>query len=114
MTKEECEKALEELRNWCDGGYFVYWREYYEILQQLIKEHFNPSAYRFEELKEGIPYYHDGLKKFCLLVSKCSKDTIVLSVCTNDGSSIVYVEFEENSFYPATKVMQYQERGIDE
>lgn len=40
LDKEECKQALEELTKWCDGGYFRYYQEYYETLQQLIKEHF--------------------------------------------------------------------------
>lgn len=69
----------------------------------------SPQPYKFEDLKVGIPYYHDGFGKFCLLVSKTNKDNIVLSVCTEEGSSIVYVEFEENRFYPVTKALEYQE-----
>ena len=67
-----------------------------------------PRPYEFEELKRGMPYYHDGLEKFCLLVSKRNKDTIVLSICTEEGSSIVYVDFKKGHFFPPTKAIECQ------
>lgn len=89
MTKEECEQALEELRNWCDGGYFVYWREYYEILQQLIKEHFEPQPYKFEEYYDGMFVWDDEWKQLRVLMDA--------------------QDFEEGRFFPLTKA--YQEKG---
>ena len=77
-------------------------------LDYELNDIYHPQPYKFEELKRGMPYYHDGLEKFCLLVSKRNKDTIVLSICTEEGSSIVYVGFEEGRFFPITKAMEYQ------
>ena len=117
LNKEECEKALNNLADLsCIRNYFA--NEYYKTLLQLIKEHFelvekyntlltrfnaleNPQPYKFEELKEGMAYYHSKLNKVCLLVSKKDKDCIILSVCSDDGgSNIVYIEFQKNSFFP--------------
>lgn len=126
LSKELCEKALE----WAKTCYFEdtegnkYSLESYsgfKCLEQLIKEHFelvekyntlltrfnaleNPQPYKFEELKEGMAYYHSKLNKVCLLVSKKDKDCIILSVCSDDGgSNIVYIEFQKNSFFPVEK-----------
>ena len=50
LTEKECEQAIDELiLNW---GYLGIEEDLLPI-KKLIKEHFNPSAYKFEELKEG-------------------------------------------------------------
>ena len=125
LNKKECKQALKDYTGAVmrspnamkfddDKNKWILKSRYqrqHDMLENLIEDYFESQACKFEELEEGIPYYHGGLKKFCLLVSKQNKDTIVLSVCTEDGSSIVYVEYEENSFFPLTKIKQYREES---
>ena len=113
LTKEECEKALSEIEySLCEleetkTGVDVYclFDENLEIVKQLIKEHFNPQPYKFEELEEGMLVWDNQQKKF-IKVNRLKR--VIISM--NNYKCYIYcdipIEFEENRFFPITKVNQ--------
>lgn len=57
LIKEECEKALDKLRVFSLQNLNADLREVTksnDMIEQLIKEHFEAKAYKFEELKGGM------------------------------------------------------------
>lgn len=105
LDKEKCKQALEELTKWCDGGYFRYYQEYYETLQQLIKEHFEPQPYKLVDLKPNMWVWDDKFED-CRQIAKINEYGGIYWY----GSITEYEadKFEEGRFFPVTKAMQYQ------
>lgn len=74
LTKEECEKALENIANLelqeYEGlyGRIKYVGDIrfcdYRLLRRLIKEHFDNPPLGFEELKEGMLVYDKNIKSW--------------------------------------------------
>lgn len=115
LTKEECEKALENLMKFGGNGIlFMLLMVIDDVacFKNLIDEHFDPKHYKFEDLKPNM-WVWDEKEKLCLKIF----DTKVCFDCkTNKTCEPFYVvtdigelTFEENRFYPVTKAMQYQE-----
>lgn len=120
MNEEECEKALENLRilerkdNFKKWGGQVAPQINCDVVERLIKEHFDAPPYRFDELKINMWVWDDKFKD-------CMKIKIVFKPCKlyPNGSFKAYhdlneeelnfVEFEEGRFFPPTKAMEYQE-----
>ena len=108
LSKEKYLKALDELVRYadigrqrhgatgCDIDSYVSVRE--ALLCELISEHFNPSAYKFEELHEGMWVWDDEYKIPCQILKVMSFDKLSVSY---HFESIL--EFQENRFYPLTK-----------
>lgn len=98
---KESNKNYELAAEGYDKGWYAGASDAYSEILAILD---NLQSYNFEELKEGMAYYHSKLNKVCLLVSKKDKDCIILSVCSDDGgSNIVYIEFQKNSFFPVEK-----------
>lgn len=115
LTKEECEKALNNLNELsCFPGN----KEgvYYPMLYQLIQEHFDPQPYKFEDLKPNMWVWDDKNEMF-ILITFIDKQFKKMHVCLTeyDGFNDEYVNveyteyFEEERFFPVTKAMEYQE-----
>ena len=123
ITKEECGKALSEIEySLCEleetkTGVDVYclFDENLEIVKRLIKEHFDPQPYKFEELEDGMWIWDDKLEicdqviltRVCL-EPKTEKTCKPFYVVTYAGE----IEYEENRFFPITKANQ--EKEVDE
>lgn len=118
LNKEECEKALEVLdckaHYGCDKGYsqdeelckICENKDFIEmdVLEQLIKEHFEPQPYEFEDLKNNMWVWDDKKMDFYHVCEK---------IVNKDGTKILanethYRLFEENRFFPITKALEYQ------
>lgn len=122
VAKEKYLKALDELVRYADigrqrhgatgCGIDLYVSDREALLCELIAEHFNPSAYRFEELKEGMWIWDDKLEicdqviltRVCL-DPKTEKTCKPFYVVTYAGE----IEYEENRFFPLTKAYQEKE-----
>lgn len=76
-----------------------------DILESLIKEHFNPQPYKFEELKKGM-WVWDEKEKKCNKIIKIKGRNIDFYYITKDTHRYK-MEFEENRFYPVTKALEY-------
>ena len=108
LTKEKYLKALDELVRYadigrqrhgatgCDIDSYVSDRE--ALLCELISEHFNPSAYKFDELEDGMWVWDDEYKIPCYILDLMSFDKLSVSY---HFESIL--EYQENQFYPLTK-----------
>ena len=110
LNEKECKKALEILQE-----KYLNFDVVDELIcfKRLIKEHFNPQPYKFEDLKPNMWVWDD---KF----NDCMKIKIVFERCElyPSGSLKAYhdlneeelnfIEFEENRFFPITKALQYQ------
>lgn len=118
LDKEKCKQALEELTKWCDGGYFRYYQEYYETLQQLIKEHFelvetlkkliHAKPYKFEDLKPNM-WVWDDVDEVCRkLESIATMSEWIWFYIDESEKETIDILFEEGRFFPVTKAMQYQ------
>ena len=91
--------------------------KYYKTIYQLIKEHFDPKPYKFEELKPNM-WVWDDKEKVCfqcnpMISTDMAQCVTYMSYWYNDGEDYdkfheEYDEFEENRFYPLTKALQYQ------
>ena len=99
LTKEEYENALDiieegttEYEDSCSIPRTSYneFEEQIRILRQLIKEHFDPQPYKFEEYYDGMFVWDDEWKQLRELMDA--------------------QDFEEGRFFPITKAMQYQEK----
>ena len=123
LSKEKYLKALDELVRYadigrqrhgatsCDIDSYVSVRE--DLLCELISEHFNPSAYKFEELHEGM-WVWDNQQKECIKINRLKNVIIHM----NKYRHYIYrtycdipIEFEEDRFFPITKA--YQEKEVD-
>ena len=107
MTEKECEQTIDELiLNW---GYLGIEEDLLPI-KKLIKEHFNPSAYKFDELEDGM-WVWDDQQKECIKINRLKR--VIISM--NNYKCYIYcdipIEFEENRFFPITKA--YQEKKVN-
>lgn len=98
FTKEECEKALNSLYKVADKlvlnhNIFI---GSYDILKNLIEEHFSNPPLKFEELQERETYYHIYYGWISIRsISDC--ECILINTLNSDGYK--QIEFEENRFY---------------
>lgn len=120
LIKEECEKALENLRilerkdNFKKWGGQVAPQISCDIFEQLISEHFDPQPYKFEELKKGM-WVWDDKEKECIYITKTFISISGFNVFTYLGIYQNLEElkkldmlFEENRFFSLTKALEYQ------
>lgn len=128
LNKEECDEALTRLLR----PYFAsteIQNAYHDInkghsidhdsniITLLIKEHFNPQPYKFEELKKSMWIWDDkGL--YCFKCNPAISKNGTRCVTYNsfwcnlgedeDEFFEEYDEFEEGRFFPLTKALEYQ------
>lgn len=119
VAKEKYLKALDELVRYadigrqrhgatgCDIDSYVSDRE--ALLCELIAEHFNPSAYKFEELEDGM-WVWDEKEKVFIKINRLKNVVIHM----NKYRHYIYIwdipiEYEENRFFPLTKAYQEKE-----
>lgn len=119
LTKEECENACLYLLEHCyetdapalENGdkHKTYtftpagFKES-EIFAKLIEEHFNPKAYKFEELHENM-WVYDVKNKCCIYIEELTVDNPMMIIrypMSNRESNCEWCNFEENRFYPIT------------
>lgn len=113
LDKEKCKQALEELIKWCDGGYFRYYQEYYETLQQLIKEHFEPQPYKLVDLKPNM-WVWDDVDEVCRkLESIATMSEWIWFYIDESEKETIDILFEEGRFFPVTKALDYQKKWND-
>lgn len=124
LTKEECKEAVSILKDQHEYLSFnlranypfsiEMIREIQDCFEQLIKEHFNPQPYKFEDLKEliGKPIFDYKYKEFYILAEvkeeELYKDEGLekFMICS-DKKGLMRVFFEEGRFFPVTKAMEY-------
>ena len=104
LTKEECEKAYNNLY---DGSYDVGhdFQVDYDVIEKLINEHFDNPPLKFEELHDKMWVWDNNEKEYV----KCSPNKNLLgercvwfwwSDFNPDGEyEEDYLIFEENRFY---------------
>lgn len=136
LIKEECEKALENLRilerkdNFKKWGGQVSPQINCDVVEQLIKEHFEleqnfkileknyddiydivhcSEPYKFEELKKGMWVWDDKLNA-CFLIKELKPQSYwnVIIYANYLTDTFEEMHFEKNRFYPVTKSMEYQ------
>lgn len=120
LTEEKCKKALKSLtfaviRNYSNTKFdFVsrkqilksgYQRQH-DMIEQLIKEHFEPQPYEWEDLKEGM-WVWDKKEKLCNLIYEtrinCAGEQEIefqFRMPSLDGNEFMNTIFEENRFFP--------------
>lgn len=102
LTKEKCDKALEYARSHYYPPYAETMGLYedfevteeYQVLEQLIKEHFDNPPLKFEELKEGMLVWDNKFKEWCLITIMCKYPHKRYFDGTIDDS-----KFEEGRFF---------------
>lgn len=105
LIKEECMACLNQFFE--DTNYYVGYvicnnHNYeFDVLNQLIKEYFDPQPYKFEELEDGMWIWDDEYKIPCFILNIMSFDKLSVSY---HFESII--EYQENRFYPMTKANQ--------
>lgn len=116
LIEKECEKALDDLRVFSLQNLEANLREITkcnDVIEQLIKEHFNPQPYKREDLKKEMLIWDDELKKMCLIIDLYYYD-VTIAYFDNDTFTGKYIPekdlvvFEEGRFFPLTKALQYQ------
>lgn len=78
-----------------------------DILESLIKEHFNPNPYKYEDLKEDM-WVWDEKENKCNKIIEIEGRNIDFYYITESIDRFI-VEFEEDRFFPLTKALEYQE-----
>lgn len=101
-TKEECEKALKYFfENVIDDYPTKLDIKYFEVLENLIEEHFsNPPLY-MDEIPKGI-WIWDNVNKECIRSLGCVElDGIIYVKFERSENSFItnYLEYEPNRFY---------------
>ena len=100
MTEKECEQTIDELiLNW---GYLGIEEDLLPI-KKLIKEHFNPSEYKFEELKEGSGrmtiLLSNGefayIKDICICDNCKKRGEVEFMIVNENYKSIGYIKYHE-------------------
>ena len=97
LNKEECEKALDSLRVFSLQNLNANLREVTksnDVIEQLIKKHFDNQPLKFEELHEDEPLW-DKTYNMWRFVQQIDFDTHSFYDCTCDE----WIDFEENRFY---------------
>lgn len=104
LNKEECKRALENMHSQVDIE--TQWYSY-DVLKELIDEHFNPKPYKFEDLKPNM-WVWDNVAKECLYVVRPFITTgvrVKYFTCLGLYNSLeamkkLNMKFEENRFFP--------------
>ena len=103
LSKEECLQALEHLKEYVKADNV----DDMVVFSRLIKEHFEPQPYKFEDLKEviGNPIYDEKYKEFYIL-SEVKEEEVYkdegiekIMICS-DKKGLIRVYYEENRFFP--------------
>ena len=107
LTESTCKKSWANL-SLCVGN-----TTETQVFKQLIKEHFEPHPYKFEDLKEEMWIWNEKKKEIIYLFKPLDwKPCKGIRYSYGKISSSVngyYMDFEENRFFPITKALQYQE-----
>lgn len=81
-----------------------------KTLQNELDAIKNPQPYKFEDLKPNMWVWDDVFKEMCFISLIIDRNKIYVeyleSHCSIEPCKILF--FEENSFYPPTKAMEYQ------
>ena len=113
MNKKECEKAVKILEEEPTSIADIFNKiGALGVIDNLIKEHFDPQPYKFEELHEGM-WVWDDVEKKCNKIININTVKLLLPTSNSDKKIGFYyitenplryiVEFEENRFFPVTK-----------
>ena len=82
-----------------------------KTLQDELDAIKNPKPYKFEELHKGMWVWDDVFKEMCFIYSIVDRNKIYVeyleSHCSIEPYKVLF--FEENSFFPVTKALEYQE-----
>ena len=115
LSKEECEVCLnqfiEDTNYYIGDKIFNDHEEEIDILQQLIKEHFEPQAYKREDLKVNMVVYDRKFNELALVINTnadwphCIKSEDItkkkcIKILFYGDSKVTYTAFEENRFFP--------------
>lgn len=109
ITKEECMMCLNQLIE--DTNYYVGdviyndHKDEFDILSQLIQEHFNSHPYKYAELKKGMLVWDDSIKT-TVKISTTFKNKGRRIVRIKYEEKYFSIEFEEGRFFPLTKANQ--------
>lgn len=111
LIKEECMACLNQFFE--DTNYYVGYvicnnHNYeFDVLNQLIKEYFDPQPYKFEELEDGM-WIWDEKEKVCTHIISLFEHEERMNVEYKDPYGVWYdsLPFEENRFFPLIKAYQ--------
>ena len=94
MTKDECLKALDII--WYNGN-----EKEFNLLEQLIEEHFSNPLLRFEDLKNDMWVWDNVTKKYMKIfdISYSEKTFNVNGEQYSDPLHLEEFTFEENRFF---------------
>lgn len=115
MTEKEYLSILNQIAlnydaeyvNECHDDFCISMRNNIKQIENLIKEHFDPEPYKFEDLKEGMWVWDDKDKKckeICEVFKWKGYEEWVSFETNSDCDDITL--FEEHRFYPVTKAIQ--------
>ena len=105
QTEKQCSEALCALYNRIHGEAYSYEKEF-DVLSDLIKEHYKNTSLRWEEINVGQPIYDKETKRWILVTDKMNISHQIFKwkrPCFQAyGAEYSYChtfEFEENRFY---------------
>lgn len=104
LTEEECKKALNSLYKVADKlvlNYDVFIGSY-DILKNLIEEHFSNPPLKFEELKEGMWVWDNNWNQYfeiCEIYPKTKEFDVLIHQNRINKLRYEPMKFEENRFY---------------
>ena len=80
-------------------------KDEFDVLSQLIKEHFDINPYKYAELKKGMLVWDDSIKT-TVKISTTFKNKGRRIVRIKYEEKYFSIEFEEGRFFPITKANQ--------
>ena len=112
MNKEECKKMIEKLpmlmpikEEYGYGCSMTEFDEMIDFVHELYTQLYGPKPYKFEDLKPNMWVWDDVEKKCNKIIEILENKEISFYYITENVSRYI-VKFEENRFYPVTKVME--------
>lgn len=102
LTEKECNEALDWLyalsvpcKEEVHEHRSSFLGEKYNLIKQLIEEHFSNPPLSYEEIEESHWYWHNKLKCWMKILNK-DVCTAPVQLMENENG---YIYFEENTFY---------------
>lgn len=107
MNEKECRDALDYL--YAPLANTMVLEMSYDLLINLIDEHFNPQPYKFEDLKKGMWVWDEDIGA-CMFVKEVNRKINIFTLVGGESFLLetvnITVKFEENRFYPVTKTLE--------
>lgn len=119
LTKEECKNALNEIYSLalpCREEVYEhrsnYLKQRYDLIKELIDEHFDNPPLKFEELKAGMWVWDDRDKEYIMVCRTCvyPKDNFLV----RKGDELVFISKDDEEFHRMYRPNRFYKKEVKE